>query len=78
MLMKKAFFLCFLRSLLIIYLIILSLVKQINVFKKSLEKVVNFRSKIFMSPVNRLRTKLLTWMSLHKGEAQPYFDKIPK
>ena len=33
---------------------------------------------ICMNPVNRLRTTLHTWMSLHKVEPQSYFDKIPK
>ena len=43
--MKKALFLCFLRSLLIKYLITLSLEKEIIVLEKRLEKVLNFGSK---------------------------------
>ena len=43
--MKKEWFLCFLRSLLINYLITLSLEKEIIVLEKLLEKVLNFGSK---------------------------------
>lgn len=74
---EKSFFPCFLRSLLIIYLIILSLIKQINVLKKVWKKSWIFDPRICMSPVNRWRTKLHTWMGLHKGDAQSYFHKIP-
>ena len=47
---EKALFLLFLRSLLITYLITLSLEKEIIVLWKSLEKVLNFGSKIWLNP----------------------------
>ena len=43
--MNKALFLLFLRSILITYLITLSLVKEIIVLDKGLEKALNFGSK---------------------------------
>ena len=48
---KEALFSRFLRSLLITYLITLSLKQEIIVLEKSLEKVLNFESKI-TNPVN--------------------------
>ena len=49
--MKKSFVPAFLiRSLLITYLITSSLEKEIIVFEKSLEKVLNFRSKSLYEP----------------------------
>ena len=49
--MKKSFVPAFLiRSLLITYLITSSLEKEIIVFEKSLEKVLNFRSESLYEP----------------------------
>ena len=49
--MKKSFVPAFrIRSLLITYLITLSLEKEIIVLEKSLEKVLNFGSKILFEP----------------------------
>ena len=51
--MKKALFLCFLRSLLIFCLITLSLAKETIVLEKSLKKVLNFGSKhLYESCIN--------------------------
>ena len=47
---KKALFLCFLRSRLITYLITLSLEKKILVLEKSLEKALNFGCKNLNEP----------------------------
>ena len=47
---EKALFLRILRSLFIIYLKTMSLEKEVTVFKKSLEKVLNFGSRNLYEP----------------------------
>jgi len=49
---KKALFLCCLRSLLVTYMIILSLEKEVIVLEKNLEKVLNFGYKNLYEPCN--------------------------
>ena len=48
--MKKSLFLRFLRSLLITYLVTLSLKKEIIVLEKRLQKVLNFGSRNLYEP----------------------------
>jgi len=55
--MKKALFLRFLRSLSLAYLITLSPEKEIIVLEKSMEKVLNYRSKNLYEPWNKRHSR---------------------